>query len=68
MSDLVDVIEVQINEPHTVRVMESGLTERNAEAFIKLAVMRRGVDNQFYTTAPIRQYRDGDTLHRVHSK
>lgn len=50
MSDLVDVIEVQIKAPHEKRVMETGLTKENAEAYIKLAILRRGVENQFYTT------------------
>jgi hypothetical protein len=54
MSDLVDVVEVQIKAPHERRVMERGLTKENADAYIKLAVMRRGVENQFYTTQPTR--------------
>lgn len=52
MSDLVDVVAVQIKPPHERRVMDSGLTPRNAEAYIKMAVMRRGVENEFYTTQP----------------
>ena len=51
-SDLVDVIEVQIKPPHERRVMKAGLTKDNAEAYIKIAVARRGVENQFYTTQP----------------
>lgn len=62
MTDLVDVIEVQIKAPHKIWVMESGLTEKDAEAYIKMAIMRRGVKDQFYKAAPVRQYRDGDTL------
>lgn len=56
----VDVIEVEFAAPHLVRVMETNLTAKNAEAFIEMAVLRRGVENQFYTTAPVRQFRDGD--------
>lgn len=49
MADLFDVIEVQIAAPHTERVMETGLSQNDAEAFIKIAVMRRGVNTHFYT-------------------
>lgn len=60
--ELVDVIEVQIKAPHTIRVMATGKTKANADAFISMAIMRRGCESQFYTTAPVRQYRDGDPL------
>lgn len=50
--DLYDVIEVQIRSPHSERVMATGKTRANAEAFIKIAIMRRGVENQFYTMRP----------------
>lgn len=59
-NELVDVIEVQIKAPHTVRVMATEKTKVNAEAFISMAIMRRGCEHQFYTTAPVRKYRDGD--------
>lgn len=57
---LLDVIEVQIRTPHTVRVMDRDMTERNAEAYINMAVFRRGVEHSFFTTAPAGTYRDGD--------
>ena len=53
-SELVDVVAVQIKSPHARRVMDRGLTKENAEAYIKMAVMRRGVDEEFYTTQPSR--------------
>ena len=52
VADLVDVIEVRIKSPHEKRVMETGLTKENAEAYIKIAIARRGVEDQFYTTRP----------------
>ncbi len=52
MSNLFDVIEVQIKPPHDERVMETGLTEENAEAYIKFAVIRRGVETSFYKKRP----------------
>lgn len=55
MVDLVDVVAVEIKPPHVRRVMECGLTPRDAESFIKIAVMRRGVDSEFYTTQPAMQ-------------
>lgn len=52
MSELVDVIAVEIKSPHAKRVMERGLTPERAEDYIKIAVARRGVDAEFYTTQP----------------
>lgn len=55
-----DVIAVTIAEPHTVRVLARDRSERAAEAVIKMAVYRRGVDVEFYDTAPLGKYQDGD--------
>lgn len=52
MSELVDVVEVQIKAPHERRVMDTGLTKENADAYIKMAIARRGVEHSFYTTQP----------------
>jgi hypothetical protein len=57
---MLDVIEVQIKAPHTVRIIDRNKTERNAEAIIEMAVMRRGVEHSFFTTAPAGKYQDGD--------
>lgn len=59
--DLLDVLEVQLAPPHKVRVIDTEKTERNAEAIVKMAVMRRGVECSFFTTAPARKFRDGDS-------
>ena len=34
------------------RVIESGKTERNAEAIVMMAVMRRGVEEEYFDTEP----------------
>ena len=59
---MLDVIEVQIKAPHTVRVIAEDKSEKNAEAIVEMAVMRRGVEHSFFTTAPTGTYRDGDEL------
>ncbi len=58
--ELLDVIEVQIRAPHTIRIMATSKDEKNAEAFIKMAVVRRGVESSFFTTCSTGKYRDGD--------
>lgn len=45
---------------YVVRVMERGLTKENAEAYIKIAVMRRGVNEEFFAEAPAGMYHEGD--------
>lgn len=60
--DLFDVIEVEISSPHRVRIIATSKTEKNAEAIVEMAAIRRGVENHFFTTAPARHYRDGDLL------
>ncbi len=57
-----DVIEVQFKKPRTVRLIAEGKSERNADAIINMAVMRRGVEEAFFTTAPAGKYKDGDEL------
>lgn len=52
MVGLVDVVEVQIKAPHERRVMERGLSTRDADAYIKFAVFRLGVEKAFYATQP----------------
>lgn len=59
---MVDVIEVEIAAPHRVRVMERNKTDEDAEAIIKMAVARRGVEKHFYTKTTCGSYKDGDVL------
>lgn len=49
---LFDVFAVTIASPRTERFMDGGMTEDNAEAYIKMAVYRRGVDTEFYIKRP----------------
>lgn len=60
--DRFDVIEVRTAQPHTVRVLETDKTDRNAEAIVNMAVCRRGVVGHFFTTCPTGKYQDGDTF------
>lgn len=62
MTDLVDVIEVEIAPPHSVRLIARGKTPLNADAVVEMAVMRRGVEHHFFTTAPAGRYKDGDVM------
>ena len=58
----VDVIEVEICSPHRIRIMARQKSERDAEAFISMAVARRGTEEHFFRTAPSGIYKDGDVL------
>jgi hypothetical protein len=49
---LFDVVEVEIRNPSNRRVIASGKTERNADAIVRMAVIRRGVQHHFFTTVP----------------
>lgn len=46
-----DVVAVNIKTLEQ-RVMERGLSERNADAYIHMAVIRRGVDVEFFKRVP----------------
>ena len=59
---MVDVIEVEIRAPHHVRVLERNKSEQNADAIVNMAVMRRGVEEHFFTTCPAGKYNDNDVL------
>jgi hypothetical protein len=56
---LKDVWAVSL-ETGKVRLMAESLTEKNAEAVVSMAVMRRGVDEEFFGTAPHGKYKEGD--------
>jgi hypothetical protein len=51
---LYDVVAVNI-KTGTKRPLATDKTERDAEAVIKMAVMRRGVQEEFYMAIPIRE-------------
>ena len=56
---LYDVVQVNL-ESGEIRLMGEGKTQRNAEAIEKMAIMRRGVEDQFFTLVPACDYKDGD--------
>lgn len=50
---LADVIEVSLDNPNDVkRVIAERKTPENAEAIVKMAVIRRGVETSYFTTRP----------------
>ena len=55
-----DVIAVNL-ETVRVRLIAEDKTERNADAIENMAVMRRGVEEEFFVTVPHGVYKDGDT-------
>ena len=55
-----DVMEIEIAPPHNKRVMAVDLDEKNAEAFIKMAIARRGVELHFYKAVPAGSMRVGE--------
>lgn len=57
-----DVIEVEIKAPHRIRIIDTDKGERDADAVIKMAVMRRGVEHHFFTKRPAGTCKDGDCL------
>jgi hypothetical protein len=52
MPALFDVIAVTIKAPHTKRIIAERKTEKNAEAIVNMAVMRRGVEEEFFDAVP----------------
>ena len=55
-----DVLGVNIKSGR-VRVMERGLDRDNAEAYVTMAVYRRGVDEEFFAPVPAGSHADGDS-------
>lgn len=49
--ELFDVVAVNI-QTKAERIIETRKTKRNAEAIVDMAAMRRGVDEEFFTTKP----------------
>ena len=59
VSELFDVVAVDAAK-HTVRLLESSKTEQNAEAIIRFAIIRRGLEEEFFAAVPSGKYKDGD--------
>lgn len=61
MTEQFEVLEVDI-ATRKVRMMTDGpTTEKNADAIERMAIMRRGTDDNFFVTVPAGKYADGDT-------
>lgn len=58
-ANLFDVLAVAIAAPHTVRILAFNRTERSAEGVVNMAVVRRGVETEFYVAVPAGRYSDG---------
>ena len=54
-----DVVAVNI-ETRRIQVLERNLTIRDADAYVKMAVMRRGCKEEFFVRAKSGRYQDGD--------
>ncbi len=54
-----DVVAVNIDHS-TVRLLGTNKTKENAEAVVKMAIMRRGVETEFYSEVPSGTYKEGD--------
>ena len=55
-----DTLEVNLKS-RIVRIMDTGMNEDNAEACLRIAVMRRGCNEQFFVVVPTATYREGET-------
>jgi hypothetical protein len=58
--ELFDVVAVDIATRRVVALFGERKTLRNAEAIVNMAVMRRGVDEQFYAEVPTGKFKAGD--------
>lgn len=59
---LFDVVAVNLKD-NTVRFFGEGETYQNADAIVKMAVMRRGLDEEFYAVVAAGSYKEGDKWH-----
>ena len=54
-----DVVAVKFSG-RTVRLIAEDKTLENAQAVVNMAVLRRGVEKEFYSEVPAGSYTDGD--------
>lgn len=54
-----DVVAVNI-ETHTVQLMATGKTLKSAKGVERMAIMRRGVDEEFFAVVLSGRYKEGD--------
>ena len=57
--ELFDVVAVDLDTSE-VRLLAEGERFEDAEAVVKMAVWRRGVEQEFFAEVPVGQYKDGD--------
>lgn len=57
---MLDVLAVSLSGQPTVRIIAQNKSERSAEGIVEMAVIRRGVETEFFTTAPTGSHKDGD--------
>lgn len=55
-----DVYEVELNNPGNRRLMRGDMSEMDAEAFTKMAVMRRGVSTHCFVMEPTEFCNEGN--------
>lgn len=60
MAKLYDVIEVGMEKPHPVRIIDQSKNLKQADAIIAMAVARRGVEGHFFTSVQPDEYKDGE--------
>lgn len=58
-NELYDVLAVNMSN-HKVRIIGEKKTQRNANAIEMMAVGRRGVDEEFFTTVSHGTFKEGD--------
>ncbi len=59
-TELYDVVSVSIATGKVTAFMGANKTFRNADAIEQMAVLRRGVETEFYATVPARSLNIGD--------
>ena len=62
--ELYDVLGVNLGgregPQYSVRFMAQGKTLQNAEAIVRMAVYRRGVEEEFFVEVPTGSYNEGE--------
>jgi len=61
--ELLDVVAVEMNSGRVSEILAIAKSERNAEAIITMAVVRRGVDTHFYQEIPTASKKVGDSIY-----
>ena len=54
-----DVLAVSLDRNHAVRILDRNRTAEDAKASMHMAVLRRGVETEFFAVVPAGSYADG---------